>query len=300
MADIQFYRINQSCDRLQVLEPAFRRRLSDSGPRQLDPLAMAAVDLPTAAGKTVTLMSYDIPQGPYFAPLNGEDPNHYGFKAEDLLQVKRRPLRRPARAVSAALPGAVAAGARISTSEGCRPIESLRLGDQVTTYDGRPARIRWIGRATHVARGGFAPLTLCPSAFGVMGPVAQLSVSAQQPVLVTGARAELFFGAEEVIAPAGELPECARMDGAGPLDIVTYYTLLLDQQELIRAEGLWIASFHPADATDLSFDADMRAEISDLMPALAAGGPAAYGPHIRPMAASLASRHAPLGIAFGQ
>lgn len=249
MGPIQFYR---SCPAdagtAAALTPAFRRLISAKGPRSVPPSALRAVDVVSAAGQVVTLLALPTPSETFFAGLNGEDPSTHLIAPAALSTAPLRRLRQPSRGAPAALPGSLTAGTRVGTPKGCTPVERLAIGSLVTTCDGPPARIVCIGRATHVARGGFAPVTLPPGTFGPTCPAAPLSVSPLQLVLLRGARAQIFFGADEVLAPAASLPECAVDRGRGALDVVTYYTLLLDRPALFRAEGYWLGSYHPAEA----------------------------------------------------
>lgn len=53
-----------------------------------------------------------------------------------------------------------AADTGIATALGDRPVETLRIGDKITTADGRQVRVKWIGRQTIL---GSVPPACCPS-----------------------------------------------------------------------------------------------------------------------------------------
>ena len=81
-------------------------------------------------------------------------------------------------------------GTRISTPQGDRKVEDLRIGDSVTTADGREVAIRWIGRQ-HIDNPVFLPQTQCPvvisaGAFGQGLPNRDLYLSADHAMVLDG------------------------------------------------------------------------------------------------------------------
>ena len=57
-------------------------------------------------------------------------------------------------------------GTLITTPEGPRRVEEIRVGDLVTTMDHGPQPVRWIGRRTVGAMDGFAPVRIEAGALG--------------------------------------------------------------------------------------------------------------------------------------
>lgn len=156
-------------------------------------------------------------------------------------------------------------GTPIKTDRGLKPIETLRPGDRVRTRDNGFQTLRWIGIQEAKAEGDFAPVVFQP---GVLGNPEALSVSQQHRVLVTGWRAQLFAGEDEVLVAAKHLVN--RRDVVlRPGGRVTYVHILFDRHEIVRAGGVWSESYFPAHAAERG-DAGLRAELSALYPELQA------------------------------
>ncbi|NUB44461.1 Hint domain-containing protein [Fertoebacter nigrum] len=169
-----------------------------------------------------------------------------------------------------------AAGTRIGTPQGEVAIEDLRAGDMVLTADGGPRVIRWAGARRVEARGALAPIRI---AAGTLGNRRDLLVSPQHRLLLSGWRAELLFGADEVLVAACHLVDDRRIRPA-PQDHITYHHLLFDRHEIIFAEGCAAESFFPGAVSLTHSDAATQAEILALFPELAEA-PARFGPTAR-------------------
>ncbi len=125
-------------------------------------------------------------------------------------------------------------GTMIQTDRGLRVVEALRPGDRVKTADHGFQTVRWTGGREVLGVGRFAPVEI---AAGVLGAVRPLRVSQQHRVLVTGYAPELLFGLPEVFVPAIHMVDGGAvrlMPGAE----VSYHHLILDQHEVIFAEGV--------------------------------------------------------------
>lgn len=155
----------------------------------------------------------------------------------------------------------------IATPEGPRPVEALAPGDMVLTRDNGPQPVRWAGRRAVGGRGDHAPVRFAP---GAIGNDRELVVSPQHRVLVEGWRAELLFGADEVLVAARHLVNGDTIHRA-PRDRTDYIHILFDRHEIVTAEGVATESFHPGDYV-LAGDAAIRAELTTLFPELAAPG----------------------------
>lgn len=157
-----------------------------------------------------------------------------------------------------------AAGTHIATPHGACRVEQLRPGDAVLTADNGVQRIRWAGRRTVPAQGSLAPVHI---GRGVLGNTRDLIVSPQHRLLLSDWRAELMFGAREVLAPAIHM-----VDGAGirqvPGGEVTYIHLMFDQHELLFSEGIVTESFHPGAVGMDGVDDAAREEMFTIFPEL--------------------------------
>lgn len=167
-------------------------------------------------------------------------------------------------AATYATPICFVAGTAILTPEGERAVESLSAGDRVVTRDHGVQRVRWVGRCRVPARGRFAPVEFVPGAIGNARP---LRVSPQHRVLLVDWRADMLFGASEVLVAAVHLVDGRRVRQAEG-GMVTYVHLLFDRHEIIYAEGAPTESFHPGPAALAGLDRATRAELLALFPEL--------------------------------
>lgn len=162
-------------------------------------------------------------------------------------------------------PTCFGAGTLIETVSGPRPVEEIKPGELVLTRDGGPREVLWLAHRRHAARGKAAPVRI---AAGAMGNRADLVVSQQHRMLVTGWRAELYLGADEALVAARHLVNGTdiRIEEGGEVD---YYHLLFDRHELVWAEGILTESFHPAHALALG-DRRLIAELGQHFPGMMA------------------------------
>lgn len=136
-----------------------------------------------------------------------------------------------------------AAGTRILTPSGPRPVERIAPGDLVLTRDSGAQPVLWRGRAPVLGRGDMAPVVFAP---GTLGNAAPLVLSQQHRVLVRSARAALMFGAEEMFAHARAF---AGLPGIRMVERrrVTWCHLLLPRHEVVLAEGVPCESLFAGD-----------------------------------------------------
>lgn len=171
------------------------------------------------------------------------------------------------------------AGTEIQGENGPVLVENLQPGDLVRTLDHGLQPLRWIGSRTLTATGVFAPIKISR---GALGNDAELLISPQHRMLLTGWRAEIFCGQTEVLAAAKSLingDTIARQPGGE----VTYYHIMFDQHELVFAAGIPSESFNPGEMGWGTLPEHSRQEILALFPELEKSGVQAYGPPIRPV-----------------
>jgi VCBS repeat-containing protein len=193
----------------------------------------------------------------------------------------------------------VARGTLIDTETGPVPVEDLRIGDRVCTLDGPARPVRWIG-CRHVSAAELAadpslrPVRIAAGAFGPGQPGRDLTVSPQHRILLDDWRAELFFGAAQVLVPAKGLVNdlTIRIDHAAPG--VDYFHVLFDRHEIMLTEGLPTESFHPGEYALRDLAEDTRAELFRLFPDLArgTGAPETARMVLRPWETALLNGHA--------
>ncbi|MDJ0626981.1 MAG: Hint domain-containing protein [Rhodobacter sp.] len=173
-------------------------------------------------------------------------------------------------------------GTLIRTPGGDVPVETLKIGDRVTTLDGPAEDILWIGRRMLgprelLAQPDHKPV-LIPA--GVLGNYASLLVSPQHAMLVGDAHGM----ADEALARAKHLAEIA-----GPVRIaqgkkrVTYTHLMFARHQVIFANGAATESFYPGPQSLKMFPERIVREIKAAVPGLGDQPlTKAYGPPARP------------------
>ncbi len=173
----------------------------------------------------------------------------------------------------------VARGTLIETEAGPVAVEALRVGDMVRTVDGPFRPVRWLGcrrfsPAELRAHRSLRPVRISAGAFGNDRPARELRVSPQHRVLVTGWRAELFFGAQEVLVPAKGLINDTTIRVEDEAGWVEYHHVLFDRHEIMLTEGLATESFLPGDYALCGIEGKAREELFKLFPELAEGNTA--------------------------
>jgi hypothetical protein len=128
-------------------------------------------------------------------------------------------------------------GTRIATPHGNVAVETLKVGDLVTTADGHTAPVRWVGRQT-ISRIFADPMRALPiriraGALGENLPARDLLISPDHAILVEG-----------VLVQAGALVNgtSIRRESDVPSTFV-YYHVELDDHSLILAEGVAAETF---------------------------------------------------------
>lgn len=157
-------------------------------------------------------------------------------------------------------PPCFVAGTRIETKFGQTPIEQIRVGDLVRTLDSGLQPVRWHGTRGVPAMDKLAPIRFAPNA---IGNARELLVSAQHKILVSGWRAELFFGETEVLVSAVHLVNGDTIHRA-PSRFVNYHHLMFDAHEIVLAEGIPTESFLPG--AYILQDGALREEIAAIFP----------------------------------
>lgn len=171
-------------------------------------------------------------------------------------------------------PFCFAKGTEIATPRGQRPVEDLRAGDSVLTEDGRSVTIAWIGASCYERQQAsredrLRPVRLRAHAFGPGLPDRELVLSPQHRIVVDGPACELLFGTERAFVVARNLPEpFASMPD--PESDVTYFHILLEQHEILVANGLPAESLQPARRMIESLSSDARAGLMAVIDVLGA------------------------------
>lgn len=169
------------------------------------------------------------------------------------------------------------AGTLIATDRGPRRIETLQPGDRLRTLDHGWQPLRWLGQMEVLGVGRLAPVRI---ARGALGNDRTLWVSPQHRMLVSDWRAELLFGASEVLVPA-----IALVDGEQITRVsrrrVSYCHLLFDRHQIIHAEGCLSESLYPGEIARGALGLAGQLALRQALPGRDLS-PEAYGPLARP------------------
>lgn len=176
-------------------------------------------------------------------------------------------------------------GTNIRLEDGEKPVEHLVEGDRIQTRDNGAQKVLWIGLrritgARLYAMPALRPIRIRTSALGMARPEQDLIVSPQHRMLIAGARARALFNQDEVLVAAEDLVDGRRVVLDHSIREVTYYHILLENHELVWANGVETESFHPANTAMDSVEAGQRARLIEMFPDLAVD-PAAYGDYAR-------------------
>ncbi len=152
-------------------------------------------------------------------------------------------------------------GTKIATLQGAKLVQDIEIGDMVLTADHGFQPVRWVGNRKVAGNAEHAPIRI---AKGAMGNHRVLLVSPQHKMLVRGWKADLIFGAEEVLVPAKALINDKDIIVQRQSE-VEYFHIMFDQHELIFAEGCATESFDPS-ADLITKDPDVFEELLALFP----------------------------------
>lgn len=162
--------------------------------------------------------------------------------------------------------GAIGRGARILMADGtpCR-VESLRPGARVLTRDHGAQPLRWIGRATLRAAGGFAPVVI---GRGAMGNAGDLAVGPHHRLFLYQRDRRPGQATAEVLVQARDLVDGAaifRREGG----FVDYLFPVFDAHEVIYAEGLPTESLLVTEGTLHRLPEPLAGDLRRHLPTLA-------------------------------
>ncbi|MEM8655971.1 MAG: Hint domain-containing protein [Pseudomonadota bacterium] len=132
------------------------------------------------------------------------------------------------------------AGTLIDTVDGPVPVEALRRGMRLRTWDNGDRPVRAVLRRRVDGAGALAPVNISA---GALGNTRDLLVSPAHRMLIADWRAQMLFGADEVLVSAVNLAR-GDMIYRAPVDEIVYYHILMDRHEVIFAEGAPTESFH--------------------------------------------------------
>ncbi|WP_417816467.1 Hint domain-containing protein [Tritonibacter scottomollicae] len=172
-------------------------------------------------------------------------------------------------------------GTRIATPDGPRTVETLREGDRVQTRDNGVQMIHWIGARRMTGARLFVmpqlrPVRIGAGALGIDRPEQELLVSPEHRMLLRGPAAQALFNEPEVLVAARDLVNDRTIQVDRAVTEVTYVHLLLENHQVLWANGVETESFHPAHAALSALDDSDRKRLLRQLPDIE-GDPSSYG-----------------------
>lgn len=140
-----------------------------------------------------------------------------------------------------------AEGTMILTPDGYVAVENLAKGDFVVTFDNGPMPLDRVMSTRLSVETLIANPDLRPIHFrtGAFGNTRAMRLSPQHRILISGWRAELYFGEPQVLVPAKALVNGTNVDVEPPDRPVIYFHLLLADHQLLFSDGAVTESMYP-------------------------------------------------------
>ena len=162
-----------------------------------------------------------------------------------------------------------ALGTLIDTIVGPVPVEKLKVGDLVVTADRGLQPIRWIegnrvGSAKLRDNPGLRPVRVAAGALGPGVPRRDLCVSQQHRIVVSGPAVQLLFGESEALVAAKSLCGWPGIDIVPTVESVVYFHILLDQHEILSAEGAPAESVYLGDEALFAMSSEGLQELAGI------------------------------------
>ena len=176
-------------------------------------------------------------------------------------------------------------GTLIETDHGAKRIEDINVGDLVQTKDDGFQPIHWTGQrrmtgARLYAMPELRPIRIAAGALGVGEPTEDLLLSPDHRILLKGNKARALFNTEEVLVAAKDLVNGRTIVSDHRVREITYHHLLLENHQILFANGIESESYHPANTSLDAVAEDQRHALLDAVPVVQ-DDPTAYGEYVR-------------------
>ncbi|SOH93995.1 Hint domain-containing protein [Monaibacterium marinum] len=163
------------------------------------------------------------------------------------------------------------AGTVIATQRGPVAVQDLVTGDMIRTLDRgyQPLRLvlqRHLSAAELIARPKLCPILIEAGALGQGMPCRDLRVSPQHRFLANSPIVQRMFGESEVLISAKKLTQLPGISEMAGCTGVTYFHLVMDQHEVVFAEGAPTESFYFGPMAIRGLGDDARQEMVELFP----------------------------------
>jgi hypothetical protein len=160
-------------------------------------------------------------------------------------------------------------GTLITTPSGAQKIDTLRVGDPVSTQDHGVQIIRWIGQSEVASVGPMVPIRIRKFALGAGLPTKDLLVSQQHRMLVNSPIIERMIGNSEAFVAAKKLLPLDGVELATAPIHIRYFHLLCDAHEIIFANDAPSETLLPGPHAQNVLGPDALAEIGSIIPEFA-------------------------------
>ncbi|MEJ6388594.1 Hint domain-containing protein [Gymnodinialimonas ulvae] len=167
-----------------------------------------------------------------------------------------------------------ATGTLIDTPDGPRDVETLAIGDPITTLDHGAQPIIWrSARRLHLGpeNEGQKPILLKRDSLGPGCPEADLVVSPQHRILLDPRGGCAQSDGREVFGAAKALAGQHGIRIMRGKRIVTYHTLMTSRHEIIFANGMGVETFYPGPQSLSVLSAQERRDLEARVPSAALG-----------------------------
>ncbi|MEP4768939.1 MAG: Hint domain-containing protein [Roseibium sp.] len=163
------------------------------------------------------------------------------------------------------------AGTLIQAESGSRVIETLNVGDKVMTVDRGLQPIRWVESSALSPdrlrdNPTMRPVRIKAGSLGAGRPERDLLVSQQHRILDSGPKVELLFGAPDALVAAKHLCSWPGIAIDTSDDPVEYFHILLDNHEILTAEGALAESLYLGEESLYTLSSDALQELAAIFP----------------------------------
>jgi len=164
-------------------------------------------------------------------------------------------------------------GTHLATQQGLRRVETIRVGDHVSTVDAGEKPVAWIGRrkisreALHL-NDKLRPVRITAGALGHGLPERDLLVSRQHRMLIRSDMCQQLTGGSEALVAAIRLTSLPGIFVDMDVEEVEYFHFLFDGHEIVFAEGAPAESLFTGPEAMKTLHPAAREEILTLFPEL--------------------------------
>jgi hypothetical protein len=168
-------------------------------------------------------------------------------------------------------------GTLIETIAGPKAVEHIWKGDHVVIQNGKPQKVLWTGKRQITSEElkenpKLRPVVVSKGAIGHGLPKQDLRVSRQHRLLVHSAICKRMFGTSEALVSAVHLTQMPGIYIDYDVEQVIYYHVLLEDHQVIYAEGAPTESLFLGKHTRCALSNEAFVEVAAIFPELAEVG----------------------------